>query len=230
MWKNPSVRALSRGLHVITAMSGTAGGATLSDIAGRVDLDRATARRILLTLESLGYVRIADKRFYLAPKVLNLGYAFLSATPLWSVSSPYLAEAAAAVAGSCSICVRDEDMLVYVARANSAKRNLAQLVEVGTRFPLYSTSAGKVLLAGMPAQRFEDYLERISAGSLHQPNDNRQGCLAAGGRNDPREAVGFFRSGAGGRCPFSGGRAAQRSWSDRGGLERERPGKPPCPG
>ncbi|NTI78449.1 IclR family transcriptional regulator domain-containing protein [Rhizobium rhizogenes] len=160
--EKPFVRALSRGLHVITAMGGTAGGAALSDIAGRVDLDRATTRRILLTLESLGYVRIADKRFYLAPKVLNLGYAFLSATPLWSVSSPYLAEAAAAVAGSCSICVRDEDMLVYVARANSAKRNLAQLVEVGTRFPLYSTSAGKVLLAGMPAQRFEDYLERIT--------------------------------------------------------------------
>ncbi|ACM31180.1 IclR family transcriptional regulator domain-containing protein [Rhizobium rhizogenes] len=151
------VRSIARGLKVIEAMSAVQDGLSLSEVAMRVDLDRATARRILLTLQSLGYVRQAEKRFSLSPKVLGLGYAYLSGTPLWSVSAPYLMTAATAISGSCSIAVLQGSEAIYVARQTSGKRSLAQSVEIGTRFPLYCTSAGKVLLTRFSDDEFQEY-------------------------------------------------------------------------
>lgn len=159
--EKPFVRALARGIDVIIAMTDARTGLSLADIANRVDLDRATARRILMTFEALGYVRSADRRFFLTPKVLTLGYAYLSSTPVLDLLSPYLSQAAADVGGSCSICVLDGDQLMYLARANAVRRNLSQLVEIGTHLPLYATSAGKILLASMEEEALETYLGRV---------------------------------------------------------------------
>lgn len=158
----PFVRAIARGMDVIISLGDCPTGLSLSEVAQRVGLDRATSRRILLTLVSLGYVQQNKKQFLLAPKVLRLGFAFLSSTPVWQTAGPYLEQAATTVGGSCSICVLDGDELVYVARANGIRRNLAQVVEVGTRFPLHATSAGKVLLAGLSAAELDGFLSRTA--------------------------------------------------------------------
>lgn len=159
--EKPFIRALARGLDVISAMTDARAGLSLSEVASRVELDRATARRILMTFEALGYVRSADRRFHLTPKILTLGYAYLSSTPVLDLAKPYLSQAAADVGGSCSICVIDGDQLMYLARASAVRRNLSQLVEIGTHLPLYATSAGKILLASIGEEALEAYLGRV---------------------------------------------------------------------
>lgn len=183
--EKPFIRALARGLEVITAMTDARAGLSLAEVAARVELDRATARRILMTFEALGYVRSENRRFFLTPKILTLGYAYLSATPVLDLAAPYLAKAAADVGGSCSICVLDGDQLMYLARANAVRRNLSQLVEIGTHLPLYATSAGKILLAGIGEEGVEAYLKNVqlvpfTSRTITDAGELREAVQAAG--------------------------------------------------
>lgn len=157
----PFIRALARGLDVIEAMSNQPGGMSLSEVAAAVALDRATARRILLTLKDKGYVRMLDRNFTLAPRVLNLGFAYLSSMPLWHIAAPYLREIAEAAGASCSIGVLDGSELVYMAREQSIKRRTTLRVDIGMRFPLHCTSMGKVLLAGLQPDALDSLLETL---------------------------------------------------------------------
>jgi IclR family transcriptional regulator, pca regulon regulatory protein len=154
------VQSLERGLAVIRAFDAAHPELTLSEVAAATNVTRAAARRFLLTLAELGYVRSDGRLFSLTPKVLELGYAYLSSLSLPDVAEPHLESLAAEVNESSSISVLDRDDVVYVARV-PVSRIMTVTISVGTRVPAYATSMGRVLLAGLPAEQLEEYLSRV---------------------------------------------------------------------
>jgi IclR family transcriptional regulator, pca regulon regulatory protein len=153
------VQSLERGLAVIRAFGAEDPELTLSDVARRTGLTRAAARRFLLTLTDLGYVRTDGKQFALTPRVLDLGYAFLSSLTLPEVAEPHLERLAAELRESSSVSVLDGDEIVYVARVPTS-RIMRVSINVGTRFPAYATSMGRVLLAALEEPELTAYLDR----------------------------------------------------------------------
>lgn len=160
------VQSLERGLAVIRAFDATHPQLTLSDVARATGLTRAAARRFLLTLVELGYVRTDGRLFALRPRVLELGYAFLSSLSLPQVAQPHMETLVAQVHESCSMSVLDGDEIVYVARVPTTRRIMAVAISVGTRFPAYATSMGRVLLAAQPEDRLDHYLDGAPLRSL----------------------------------------------------------------
>jgi IclR family pca regulon transcriptional regulator len=159
------VQSLERGLAVIRAFDAEHSELTLSDVARVTGLTRAAARRFLLTLVDLEYVRTDGRLFSLAPRVLELGYAFLSSLTLPEVAEPHLERLVAEVHESSSLCVLDGDDIVYVARVPTS-RIMTVSISVGTRFPAYATSMGRVLLAGLTDEQLAAYLARASLVGL----------------------------------------------------------------
>src|SRR4051812_30633825 len=159
------VQSLERGLAVIRAFDAHHRELTLSEVARATDLTRAAARRFLLTLADLGYVRTDGRRFALSPRVLELGYAYLSSLSLPEVAEPHLERLVAEVRESSSVCVLDGDAVVYVARVPTS-RIMTVSINLGTRFPAYATSMGRVLLAVLPAEELERYLARVELRRL----------------------------------------------------------------
>ena len=159
------VQSLERGLEVIRALSFPGSGRTLSDVARDTGLTRASARRFLLTLEELGYVRSDDRRFVLTPRVLELGYAFLSSLTLPQIAQPHLRELVEQVHESSSVSVLDGADVVYVAR-EPTQRIMTVAISVGTRFPAFATSMGRVLLAGLPDGGLEAFLATADLTAL----------------------------------------------------------------
>jgi IclR family transcriptional regulator, pca regulon regulatory protein len=157
------VQSLERGLAVIRAFGADDPELTLSDVARRTDLTRAAARRFLLTLVELGYVRSDGKHFALTPRVLELGYAYLSSLSLPEIAEPHLERLAAQVRESSSVSVLDGDAIVYVGRVPTS-RIMRVSINVGTRFPAYATSMGRVLLAALPD--LDAYLARAEIRPL----------------------------------------------------------------
>jgi len=130
---------------------------SLSEVARATGLTRAAARRFLLTLVKLGYVRSDGREFSLRPRVLELGYAYLSGLALPEVAAPHLEELVARLHESSSISILDGHHVVYVARVPT-KRIMTVAISVGTRFPAYATSMGRVLLAAMSESELDRYL------------------------------------------------------------------------
>lgn len=151
------VQSLGRGLGVIRALSLPGPGRSLSDVARDTGLTRASARRFLLTLEELGYVRSEDRRFALTPRVLELGYAFLSSLTLPQIAQPHLRELVERVHESSSVSVLDGPDVVYVAR-EPTRRIMTVAISVGTRFPAHATSMGRVLLSGLDDPTLDAFL------------------------------------------------------------------------
>ncbi|MFJ8725926.1 IclR family transcriptional regulator domain-containing protein [Streptomyces sp. NPDC093269] len=143
------IEALARGLEVITAFEPRRPVMSLTDMAHATGLARPTARRILLTLAELGYVRQQDGGFALTPRVLDLGMAYVRSMGLWDVARPHLERLVERTNESCSIAQLDGSDIVYVARA-SVPKIVTLAVQIGTRFPALQTSLGKVLLAALP--------------------------------------------------------------------------------
>ncbi|WP_052364889.1 IclR family transcriptional regulator domain-containing protein [Halotalea alkalilenta] len=141
------VTALASGLEVITAFDELHRSMTLSEVAERTGMNRARARRFLLTLHSLGYVVKRHRYFELAPKVLSLGYSFLSANDYLGAVQQALEEITEALGESSSLGVLDGDDVVYAARSASKQRLMAISLSVGTRLPAAATSMGRMLLA-----------------------------------------------------------------------------------
>ncbi|XKF89806.1 helix-turn-helix domain-containing protein [Microbacterium lacus] len=142
------VQSLARGLSVIRAFDAEHPELTLSDVARRADITRATARRSLLTLESLGYVASDARAFRLTPRVLELGFSYLSSLSLPEIVQPHLEILSREVDESVSAAVLDGTDIVYIARVPT-RRIMSVRITIGTRFPAYATSMGRVLLAGM---------------------------------------------------------------------------------
>ena len=159
------VQSLQRGLAVIRAFDAQHPELTLSEVARICDLTRAAARRFLLTLADLGYVRTDGRLFSLTPRVLELGYAYLSSLSLPEVAEPHLERLVAEVHESSSISVLDGDDIVYVARVPTS-RIMTVAINVGTRFPAYATSMGRVLLAGLADEALNAYLDRVRLSRL----------------------------------------------------------------
>jgi IclR family pca regulon transcriptional regulator len=159
------VQSLERGLAVICAFDRDHAELTLSEVAAKTGVTRATARRFLLTLQSLGYVRTDGRFFSLTPRVLELGYAYLSSLSLPEVAEPHLEALVAEVNESSSVSVLDGDDVVYVARV-PVSRIMAVAISVGTRFPAYATSMGRVLLSGLSEAELETYLGKVSLEKL----------------------------------------------------------------
>jgi IclR family transcriptional regulator, pca regulon regulatory protein len=159
------VQSLERGLAVIRAFDADHRELTLSDVARASGLTRAAARRFLLTLVELGYVEFADGRFSLRPRILELGYAYLSGMSFPEVAQPHMESLVAKVNESSSISVLDDLEIVYVVRVPT-RRIMSITLAVGTRLPAYATSMGRVLLANLPEDELEKRLARIQTRSL----------------------------------------------------------------
>jgi IclR family pca regulon transcriptional regulator len=159
------VQSLERGLAVIRAFGEDHPQLTLSEVAERTGLNRAAARRFLLTLVDLGYVRTDGRRFTLSPRVLELGYAYLSGLGLPEIAEPHLERLAAEVHESSSVSVLDGDDIVYVGRVPTS-RIMRVAINVGTRFPAHATSMGRVQLAALPEPELDAYLARADRRQL----------------------------------------------------------------
>ncbi|MCW2986392.1 MAG: IclR family transcriptional regulator [Conexibacter sp.] len=158
------VQSLERGLSVIRALSASEP-QTLSEVARATGLTRAASRRFLLTLQQLGYVHLSGTRFALTPQVLELGYAYLSSLTLPEVAQPHLERLVEEVHESSSVSVLDGTDVVYVARVPT-RRIMRVAISVGTRFPAYATSMGRVLLAGLERAALDDVLARTELRAL----------------------------------------------------------------
>jgi IclR family pca regulon transcriptional regulator len=137
----------------------------LSEVARATGLTRAAARRFLLTLVKLGYVHFDGGRFSLRPRVLELGFAYLSSLTLPEVAQPHLEKLVAQVNESSSISVLDDTEVVYVVRVPT-RRIMSITLAVGTRLPAFATSMGRVLLANLPDEELEERLARVNFESL----------------------------------------------------------------
>lgn len=154
------VQSLERGLAVILAFGPDRPELTLTEVAKTSGLTRAVARRFLLTLVELGYARSEGRLFSLRPRVMELGYAYLSGLSLAEVAQTHVEELVSEIHESSSVCVLDEDEIVYVVRVPT-RRIMTMAISVGTRFPAYCTSMGRVLLADLSDAEIEQYLARV---------------------------------------------------------------------
>jgi IclR family transcriptional regulator, pca regulon regulatory protein len=163
---NPDfVLSLARGLSVIEAFQTQTEGATVGDIAARTGLSRAAVRRLLITLELLGYASHNGPVYRLSSRVLRLGFSFLSSNSLSTLAAPILEEIAAALDESSSLSILEADEIVYVARS-ATRRVMSVGLSIGSRLPAYCTSMGRVLLAGLPPQELAAYLKRVQLKPL----------------------------------------------------------------
>lgn len=154
------VQSLARGLAVLRSFDAENVRMTLSDVSRRTGLTRATARRFLLTLTELGYVRSDGRYFELTALVLQLGYSYLSGQSLPQLAQPVLEDLSREISESTSASILDGNEIVYVARIHT-RRLMTVGISVGTRFPAYATSMGRVLLAGLSGGQLEKYLAEV---------------------------------------------------------------------
>jgi IclR family transcriptional regulator, pca regulon regulatory protein len=159
------VESLARGLDILTCFGSDHRTMTLSEVATAAGLARPTARRLLLTLEELGYVRTSGGSFALTPKVLGLGTAYVSGLGLWDIARPHMERLVASTGESSSMAQLDGSDIVYVARV-SVPKIITLRVEIGTRFPAPQTSQGKVLLAALPSEELDRTLALPSRAGL----------------------------------------------------------------
>ncbi len=159
------IEALARGLDVIRVFGPNRPTMTLSEVAAAAGLARPTARRMLLTLEELGYVRMAQGGFALTPRVLELGMAYIGSTGIWDIARPHMEQLVGRTGESSSMAQLDGPDIVYVARV-AVPKIITFAVTIGTRFPALQTSLGKVLLAELPPGELEQVLAEPSRSGI----------------------------------------------------------------
>lgn len=158
------VQSFARGLEVIEAFGQTPT-MTLTEVAEATGLSRATVRRFLHTLMALGYMRANGKSFQLTPKIMNLGFAYLASQPLVELVDPVLANLSTELGQSTSVSVLDNTDVVYIARQETTSIMRINIT-VGTRFPAYTTSMGRVLLAGLSDTELDAYFDRADLSEV----------------------------------------------------------------
>lgn len=177
------VNALARGLDVIKSFGQKAELLTLAQTAARVGLSRGTTRRLLMTLEALGYVRQEGRGFRLTPRILDLGYSYLSSMPIWKAAQPILKEVVDTIDQSCSLGVLDGHDIVYIARTPPS--HLAYLpVSPGTRMPAHVNAMGVVLLSCLGPDELQGYfanarLEQITKYTRTDEAEIRKALIRA---------------------------------------------------
>ena len=166
------VEALARGLDILECFNAERPWLTLAEVATATGLARPTARRLLLTLEELGFIRSTGSQFTLTPRVLRLGMAFVSSLGLWDLARPHLERLVAATGESSSMSQLDGSDIVYVARV-SVPKLIGVQVQIGTRYPAAYTALGKVLLAALDPTHLQNVLAEPSRSGLppYPPRD-----------------------------------------------------------
>ena len=178
--------SLARGLAVVQAFSDSRKPQTIAQISQKTGIPRAAVRRCLFTLQQLGYVDAELNNFSLRPKVLTLGYSYLSSTPLTVSSQPYLNAISRDLGESCSIAVLDDGEVLYVARS-AASRVMSVALNTGSRLPAYCTSLGRVMLAYLSPDQLDAYFARAKLRPMTEKtvtNQKRLRELLAGVRQD----------------------------------------------
>lgn len=155
----------ARGLEVIKSFDAQSPKMTLSELAKKNGLSRASARRFLLTLQTLGYVASVDKQFSLTAKILDLGYSYLSSLNLTEVITPFIERVAHQLNESCSATVLDGHEIVYIARI-PRKELIPISLQIGARLPAYATSPGRVFLAALPEDQLQSFLNSVDFRQL----------------------------------------------------------------
>jgi IclR family pca regulon transcriptional regulator len=159
--------SLARGLAVIRAFTQQRRHLTIAQLSQRTAIPRAAVRRCLYTLSMLGYVGSEDGRTYaLRPRILALGHAYLSSTPLVYAVQPLLDQITSLLHESSSLAVLEGDEILYIARSSTTTRLLSIDLGIGSRLPAYCTSMGRVLLAGLSDTEIDLYLSRVKLVKL----------------------------------------------------------------
>ena len=153
------VAALANGLRAIEAFAASSNSLRLTDVARRSGLTRAAARRYLHTLCALGFTEFDGKWFRLTPRVLNLGYSFISQTPLPKLAGPILESLRQRTHEAASLSVLDGADVVFLAFSTFPRAT--NFVTVGSRLPAFNSSAGRVMLAGKPEPELERMLAKF---------------------------------------------------------------------
>ncbi|HEY3471505.1 MAG TPA: IclR family transcriptional regulator C-terminal domain-containing protein [Amycolatopsis sp.] len=164
------IDSVEKALRLLQSFSGEAPAMSVSEAAAATGLTRATARRLLLTFERLGFAETDGRRFQLTPRVLRLGYGYLAALPFWEHAQSHMRALSDEVKESSSLATLDGGEIVYVARV-PASRMMTITFNVGSRLPAYPTSMGRVLLAALPPAELESYLDttelkRLTASTI----------------------------------------------------------------
>ena len=172
------IQSLDRGLAVIRAFSDERDLLSLADVARLTGLSRASVRRALLTLEVLGYVGSRQSRFYLRPRVLDLGYAFLSSSNSVDITQDHLRRLSNDIGESVSACEYDDGDVVYVARA-ATETIMPIRLSIGRRLPAFCTSTGQVLLSEFDAAQLDEYFktyprEKLSPATVTDEGELRE--------------------------------------------------------
>ncbi|MDB5879748.1 IclR family transcriptional regulator domain-containing protein [Noviherbaspirillum suwonense] len=152
--------SLARGLAVVRAFSDQRRSLTIAQISHKTGIPRAAVRRCLYTLKRLGYADSEANNFFLKPKILSLGYSYLSSTPLTVSAQPCLNGISRALNESCSLAVLDNDEVLYVARS-ATSRVMSIALNTGSRLPAYCTSLGRVLLANLSDEALQRYFDTV---------------------------------------------------------------------
>jgi IclR family pca regulon transcriptional regulator len=152
------VQSFARGLAVIRSFDATRPAQTLTEVAAASGLSRAGARRILLTLQALGYVEADGRYFTLTAKILDLGFAYLTSMPFWNLAEPVMEELVGQVHESCSAAVLNGTEIVYVLRVPTHKIITINL-SIGSRLPAFCTSMGRVLLSALDEDQLDATLD-----------------------------------------------------------------------
>lgn len=176
------VEALAKGLAILECFDADHAEMTLSEVARRVGLSPAAARRSLITLQTLGYVGQKAKRFHLTPRVMTLGSAFYYSARIDEVLQPDLRELVGKFGDASSVGTLDGENVIYVAH-NSVQRARRAAAVVGARYPAFATSLGRVLLAGLPDAALDAYIagvrpEPLTSKTLIDPAAIREEILA----------------------------------------------------
>jgi len=173
--KTDFIASFAKGLRVIESFRAERARLAISEVAEATGLDRATARRCLLTLHELGYADYDGKFFALTPRVLRLGAGALAALPVAQLVQPWLDQLSEKIGQSSSVSILDDTEIVYLARAAQRKVMSISLMP-GSRLPAHCTSMGRVLLAALPEAEARAAIERANLSprtprSLTSPDD-----------------------------------------------------------
>jgi IclR family transcriptional regulator, pca regulon regulatory protein len=172
------VQSLHRGLTVIRVFDSGHASMTLSEVAARAHLSRAVARRLLLTLEYLGYVARRGRQFALSPRILELGFSYLSSLDVAMLAQPHMEEVSRRIDESCSLAVLDEHDIVYVQRV-AVRKVMTITLAIGARLPAFCTSMGRVLLAGLAEEALERWLRGLKPTAFTRFTLTERGALRA---------------------------------------------------
>lgn len=159
------VKSLAKGIHMLEILNEEMKPMTLTDVAHKAGVTRATARRFLLTYESLGYLKSEGRLFQLTPRVLSLSSAFLGNTSLSAIATPYLQTFTDNTGESSSLTILDGDYIVYLARV-PAKRIMSINIHVGSRLPALYTSMGRAIIARQEEQRIVEMIDSVELEAL----------------------------------------------------------------